>query len=101
MNLTFKTKINVNFFFFQRIEREATFIYQTLTVPEDEAANVLYVNGTLIHRSEREVPEANKVFADKIEFPCRPLNFTELSKVSLGLSSCCLLVHKPRIIRSI
>lgn len=45
----------------QRIEREATFSYQTLTVPEDVAANVLYVNGTLIHRSVDEIPESCKV----------------------------------------
>lgn len=54
------------FFFYlvvsvQRIEREATFSYQTLTVPEDIAANVLYVNGTLIHRSVDEIPESCKV----------------------------------------
>ena len=45
----------------KRIEREATFTYQTLTVPEDEAANCLYVNGTLIHRAIEEIPEAFKV----------------------------------------
>lgn len=45
----------------QRIEREATFSYQTLTVPEDIAANVLYVNGTLIHRSVDEIPDSCKV----------------------------------------
>ncbi|XP_063237871.1 N(G),N(G)-dimethylarginine dimethylaminohydrolase 1 isoform X2 [Bacillus rossius redtenbacheri] len=44
-----------------RIKREATFSYQTLTVPEDIAANVLYVNGTLVHRSPDEVPESCKV----------------------------------------
>lgn len=57
----------------QRIEREATYGYQTLTVPEDAAANVLYVNGTLIHRSEDEIPQSSKVFAEKIEFPTRSI----------------------------
>jgi hypothetical protein len=46
---------------FQRIEREATFAYQTLTVPEDTAANVLHINGTLVHRSPAECPESCKV----------------------------------------
>lgn len=46
----------------KRIEREANFTYQTLTVPEDEAANCVYVNGTLIHRAIEEIPEAFKVF---------------------------------------
>lgn len=45
----------------QRIKQEATYSYQTLTVPEDLAANVLYVNGTLFHRSEKEIPASFKV----------------------------------------
>ena len=45
----------------QRIEREATYSYQTLTVPEDKAANVIYLNGTLIHNSPDEIPESTKV----------------------------------------
>ena len=43
------------------MEREATFSYQTLTLPEDEAANVLYLNGTLVHRSIDEIPQSFKV----------------------------------------
>lgn len=85
----------------KRIEREATYTYQTLTVPEDEAANVLYVNGTLIHRSEEEIPLSSKVFAEKVEFPTRSLCMSELAKVSSGLTSCCLLVRRPRHIRNI
>lgn len=45
----------------KRIEREAIYSYQTLTVPEDVAANCLYVNGTLIHRAIEEIPESFKV----------------------------------------
>ncbi|XP_026317354.1 N(G),N(G)-dimethylarginine dimethylaminohydrolase 1 [Hyposmocoma kahamanoa] len=78
----------------KRMEREATFSYQTLTVPEDEAANCLYVNGTLIHRAIEEIPESFKVFCEKIDFARRSICFSELSKVSCGLSSCCLLVRK-------
>lgn len=50
----------------QRIEREATYSYQTLTVPEDKAANVIYLNGTLIHCSEEEIPESTKVSAAQV-----------------------------------
>lgn len=32
--------------------QEATYRYQTVTVPDLMAANCLFVNGTLIHRSE-------------------------------------------------
>ncbi|XP_011306978.1 N(G),N(G)-dimethylarginine dimethylaminohydrolase 1 [Fopius arisanus] len=85
----------------KRIEREATYTYQTLTVPEDAAANVIYLNGTLIHRHEEEIPSSSKVFDDKVEFPTKALRMSELAKLSLGLSSCCLLVRKPKHIRSL
>ncbi|XP_063237887.1 N(G),N(G)-dimethylarginine dimethylaminohydrolase 1 isoform X4 [Bacillus rossius redtenbacheri] len=84
-----------------RIKREATFSYQTLTVPEDIAANVLYVNGTLVHRSPDEVPESCKVFAEKVDFPRRTLNMSELAKAGSGLTSCCLLFRRVRHIRSL
>ncbi|KAI4471069.1 dimethylarginine dimethylaminohydrolase [Holotrichia oblita] len=45
----------------KRMEREATFSYQTLTLPEDQAANVLYLNGTLVHRTIEEIPNSFKV----------------------------------------
>lgn len=79
-----------------RIKREATFSYQTLTVPEDHAANVLYVNGTLIHRSEGEIPASFKVFSEKMDFYRQPLEVSELVKKSSGLSSCCLLIRRSR-----
>lgn len=46
----------------KRMEREATFSYQTLTLPEDQAANVLYLNGTLVHRTPEEIPLSFKVY---------------------------------------
>lgn len=45
----------------RRIEREATFTYQTLTLTEENAANLLYINGTLVHRSYAEIPLAHQV----------------------------------------
>ncbi|KAG6446530.1 N(G),N(G)-dimethylarginine dimethylaminohydrolase 1 [Manduca sexta] len=79
----------------KRMEREANFSYQTLTVPEDEASNCLYINGTLIHRAIEEIPEAFKVFCEKIDFARRSICFSELAKLQMGLSTCCLLVRKP------
>ncbi|OWR51908.1 putative ng,ng-dimethylarginine dimethylaminohydrolase [Danaus plexippus plexippus] len=79
----------------KRIEREATFTYQTLTVPEVGAANCLYVNGTLIHRAIEEIPESFKVFCERIDFARRSICFSSLAKVSSGLTACCLLVRKP------
>lgn len=52
----------------KRMEREATFSYQTLTLPEDDAANVLYLNGTLVHRSLDEIPLSFKVSSIQFQF---------------------------------
>nr|XP_013189175.1 unnamed protein product [Amyelois transitella] len=78
----------------KRMEREATFSYQTLSMTEDDAANCLYVNGTLVHRAIEEIPESFKVFCERIDFARRSICFSELAKISNGLSSCCLLVRK-------
>lgn len=48
----------------RRIEREASFSYQTITLTEEQAANVLYINGTLVHRSLAEIPVSYQVFND-------------------------------------
>lgn len=45
----------------RRIEREATYSYQTLTLNEEQAANVMYINGNIIHRSEVEIPLGHQV----------------------------------------
>lgn len=45
----------------KRIEREATFTYHTLTLQEETAANVLYINGTLVTRSVDEIPVSTQV----------------------------------------
>lgn len=45
----------------KRIEREATYNYQTLTLNEEKASNVLYINGTLVHRNVEEIPVSSTV----------------------------------------
>ncbi|XP_018324988.1 N(G),N(G)-dimethylarginine dimethylaminohydrolase 1 [Agrilus planipennis] len=85
----------------KRMEREATYTYQTITLPEDDAANVLYMNGTLVHRSIEEIPHSFKVFSEKIDYPRRSINYSQLAKISNGLSSSCLLVRRTRHIRNL
>lgn len=85
----------------KRMEREATFSYQTLTLPEDQAANVLYLNGTLVHRTPEEIPLSCKLLDDKITYPRRAIKCTQLSRLSSGLSSSCLLVKRAKHIRSL
>jgi len=45
----------------KRMERVGSFTYQKLTLPDEKAANMLYINGTIVHRSPTEIPEAYKV----------------------------------------
>ena len=85
----------------KRIEREATFSYQTLTLNEEIAANVLFINGFLVHRSIDEIPLTHKILAEKIDIPRKVLNFSELGKYSTGLTSCCVLVRRSRYIRNL
>ncbi|XP_072930617.1 N(G),N(G)-dimethylarginine dimethylaminohydrolase 1 [Epargyreus clarus] len=79
----------------RRMEREANYSYKTLTVPEEEAANCLYVNGTLIHRAIEEIPKSFKIFCERIDFARRSVCFSELASMSTGLTACSLLVRKP------
>ena len=62
------------------MEREATFQYQILRVPDRDAANCLYINGTLIHRAEFH--ESTKVFN---ELACETLesNISEIAKAQV------------------
>lgn len=71
------------------MEREATFQYQILRVPDSEAANCLYINGTLIHRSKEEYPESVKVFS---ELGCETLelNGSEIAKAQVRAVSALL-----------
>ncbi|XP_015786561.1 N(G),N(G)-dimethylarginine dimethylaminohydrolase 1 [Tetranychus urticae] len=76
------------------MEREATFRYATLTVPDNGAANVTFVNGTLLYRSE--FPNSCELIEKRIDFPKIPIKLWELSKAQGTLSSLALLVNKPK-----
>lgn len=81
----------------KKMEREATFKYSTITVPEDVGSNALYVNGTLIHRSE--FPSCVKIFEEKIEYPKIPIKIWELSKPQASLTCLSLLIRRSKILK--
>lgn len=74
------------------LESKAKFKYSKLVVPEDRAANCLYVNGTLVHLTERDVPKSCKILQElpgkKIE-----LGNSELCKVDGCLTCSSLLLQ--------
>jgi len=85
----------------KRMEREATISYQTLTLPEDEAANCIYVNNHLIHSHSTETPLSVQLLKEKIEFATKEISVSEFQKTGRGLSSLCILVKKSKTIRKI
>uniref|UniRef100_A0A6A7G4U3 N(G),N(G)-dimethylarginine dimethylaminohydrolase 1-like n=1 Tax=Hirondellea gigas TaxID=1518452 RepID=A0A6A7G4U3_9CRUS len=85
----------------KRIESCASFTYKTLTVPDAAAANCVFANGFLLHRSQTDFPDSAKVFTSKLEqYKLRGLEWSELSKAWGSLSCCSILVKQPRVRRS-
>lgn len=85
----------------KRIEREASHRYKVLTVPEEDAANCLFVNGTLIHIDSCEASESFKIFEERVDYPKISVSISEFHKTGRGLSSICLLVRKFQNIRTL
>ena len=98
----------------RRLEREATVSYQTLTLPEEDAANCLYANNTLIHTHHTEAPLSAKVtsritsdtrlsqvFGEKLDFATKEVSMSEFQKTGRGLSSLCIMINKRKTIRRI
>lgn len=85
----------------KRMEREASFNYKLITVDDEQGSNVLYLNGTLIHRND--LPESVAVLQDKIDYSRVPVKVSELSRNHPyhGLDSLCLLVRKSHRIQTI
>ena len=42
----------------QRIDAASKFTYRRILVPDDMAANVVYMNGTVLCKSEKESPDS-------------------------------------------
>jgi len=85
----------------KRIERESTHRYHVLTLPEEDGANCLFVNGTLIHIDSYEASESAKLFSERVDVPQISLSLSEFHKTGRGLSSICLLVRKFHNIRTL
>ncbi|XP_053549860.1 N(G),N(G)-dimethylarginine dimethylaminohydrolase 1 isoform X3 [Bombina bombina] len=73
--------------------------YDKLTVPDDIAANCVYLNipskgHVLLHRTPEEFPESVKVFEKLKDHMLIPVANTELGKVDGALTCCSLLINK-------
>ncbi|XP_038000412.1 N(G),N(G)-dimethylarginine dimethylaminohydrolase 1 isoform X2 [Motacilla alba alba] len=73
--------------------------YDKLTVPDDAAANCIYLNipskgHVLLHRAPEEYPESAKVFEKLKDHMLIPIANTELAKVDGSLTCCSVLINK-------
>lgn len=73
--------------------------YETLTVPDDPAANCIYArlgqkSSVLLHRSAEEYPNSVQPFQKLPDYTLIPAACTEVAKLGGTLSSCSLLINK-------
>ncbi|XP_050818152.1 N(G),N(G)-dimethylarginine dimethylaminohydrolase 1 isoform X1 [Gopherus flavomarginatus] len=73
--------------------------YDKLTVPDDAAANCIYLNipgkgHVLLHRAPEEYPESAKVFEKLKDHMLIPIANTEMEKVDGLLTCCSVLINK-------
>ncbi|KAL8178370.1 UNVERIFIED_CONTAM: N(G),N(G)-dimethylarginine dimethylaminohydrolase 1 [Gekko kuhli] len=73
--------------------------YDKLTVPNDSAANCVYLNipgkgHILLHRAPEEYPESAKVFEKLKDHMLIPIACTELEKTDGSLTCTSVLINK-------
>ncbi|KAI2649386.1 N(G),N(G)-dimethylarginine dimethylaminohydrolase 1 [Labeo rohita] len=73
--------------------------YDKLTVPDDYAANCIYMNlpgkgDVLLHCTPEEFPESAKVFEKLKDHMLIPVNNQEKAKVDGGLTCLSVLINK-------
>ncbi|XP_004549042.2 N(G),N(G)-dimethylarginine dimethylaminohydrolase 2 [Maylandia zebra] len=73
--------------------------YDVLTVPEELAANCIYIKGLskrdfLLHRPADECPDSVSAFQKLQDYTLLPTACSEASKLGASLSSFCLLVNR-------
>ncbi|KAH3800384.1 N(G),N(G)-dimethylarginine dimethylaminohydrolase 1-like [Dreissena polymorpha] len=87
---------------YKQIKMQAQFSYELLKLDSDAAANMIYVNGHLIHRTRDEIPDVCwSVLDEKILNPRHHTSITELEKARVTLSSLVLLIHKEKRARKL
>jgi len=85
----------------KQITYHASFGYQVIRLNEDHAANSEYINGTLVHLSDRQIPKSFGIYENKIDYPRVAIDYEELLKATSSLTSSTLLVGKVKNIRHI
>ncbi|MGH0155948.1 UNVERIFIED_CONTAM: hypothetical protein FKN15_058928 [Acipenser sinensis] len=84
---------------FRAMEQLTDHHYEILTVPDDAAANCVYVrvgskSNYLLHRSMEDYPESAAAFQKLTDYTLLPTSCSETSKLGGVLSSCSLLINR-------
>lgn len=77
------------------IESSQKFKYTFIELPDNTGANCLYLNGTLVHVSEKDYPASHRLFEENGMLPSKKiaLSCSELNKVD-GCFTCCSVLIK-------
>ncbi|XP_068106490.1 N(G),N(G)-dimethylarginine dimethylaminohydrolase 1-like [Hyperolius riggenbachi] len=72
--------------------------YETVTVPDDAAANCIYARvgpktNVLIHRSAEEFPNSAQVFQKLTDYTLVPASCTEVAKLGGCLTACTIFIN--------
>ncbi|XP_052789541.1 N(G),N(G)-dimethylarginine dimethylaminohydrolase 1-like [Mya arenaria] len=87
---------------YRQIKQQAQFSYELLKLEDDSAANMIYLNGRLIHRTRDEMADVCwSVLDEKILNPRHQTSINELSKARVTLSSLVLLINKEKRARKL
>ncbi|VDK86702.1 unnamed protein product [Dibothriocephalus latus] len=78
------------------ISEVASNSYKVLHLAEPNAANLLYVNGCLIHYDSDMIPNSTQIFENKIDYTRYPLSLPTLFKYGVPLYKLALLSDRVR-----
>jgi len=85
---------------FKQTKMHAQFSYELLKLDSDAAANMIYVNGRLVHRTREEISETCwSVLDEKIVNPRHQTRIMDLEKARVCLTSLVLLINKEKRVR--
>lgn len=86
----------------QQIRQVAQYSYRILKLDNDKAANMLYVNGRLIHRTREEIGDRSySVLDEKITYAKHKIQLSEIEKSGGVLSNLVLFLKKTSLPKEI
>ena len=75
-----------------QVEAASPGLYAKVDIPDSAAANCVFANGTILHRSAKEYPRSAEAFA-KLGVPCLEAEMSEFEKADGALTCCNVLLQ--------